>query len=162
MSNLPHEISWPSRWLCIFGLALIVPLLRPSPGFAQVIRSYESLDRSAGEDDDATAEFSVDGVVGNSEFVDTEFSGAVGYHGDSQWIRFDPAYRLKRSNGENIVHDRSAHIRHSFIFTDRARTFAFVQVQAEESIELDRRLLVGGLAHRSRLGDRATQSCGRM
>ena len=127
-------------------VALAVPalLLSPSSARAQVIRGYERLDRSAGDAYYATALFDVDGAIGNSEFVDAEFSGAFGYKGDSQWVRFYPAYRLKRSKGENVIHDRSAHIRHSYRISERMSTFAFVQVQAEESIELERRFLVGG------------------
>ena len=125
---------------------LVVPviLLSPVSAGAQVIRSYESLDRSAGDDYYATAAFLVDGATGNSDFVDMDVSGAVGYRGEAHWVRFYPTYRLKRSEGENIVHDRSAHIRHSFFIGERTRTFAFVQVQAEESIGLDLRFLAGG------------------
>ena len=144
MLTLLRPTSSPAMWLSVSGLAVTILLFAPSPGTTQVIRSYESLDRSAGNDYYATVVFGVDGAIGNSEFVDADFSGAIGYRGDSQWVRFYPAYRLKRSKGENVVHDRSAHIRHSFLFTERSRTFAFVQVQADESIELKRRLLIGG------------------
>ena len=118
--------------------------LRPLSGRAQVVRSYESYDRTAGDDYYATAVIDVEGAIGNSEFVDANFSGAFGYSADSQWVRFYPAYRLKRSSGENVLHDRSAHLRDSWLFSERARTFAFVQLQAEEEIELERRLLIGG------------------
>ena len=42
------------------------------------------------------------------------------------------------------MHERSAHVRHSYVFSDAMRTYAFVQIQADQSIDLDRRLLVGG------------------
>ena len=131
-------------WRMAVALAVPALLLSASSAHAQVIRGYESLDRNAGEAYYATLDFDVEGALGNSEFVDAEFSGAFGYKGDSQWVRFYPAYRLKRSDGENVIHDRSAHIRHSFRISERIRTFAFVQVQAEESIELERRFLIGG------------------
>ena len=135
--------SWV-RWSAVPALIVLVLLLSPVSTTAQVIQNYESLDRSAGDDYYATVVFGVDGAAGNSQYIDTEFSGAVGYKGSSHWVRFYPAYRLKRSKGENVVHERSAHLRHSFIISERARTFTFVQVQSEESIELERRLLIGG------------------
>ena len=119
-------------------------LLGPVSARAQVIRSYEGLDQAAGADYYATITFLVDGAVGNSDFIDTNFAGAFGYKGTSHWIRLYPAYQLKRSSGENVVHDRSVHLRHSYIFSDRTRTFAFVQVQFSEALKLERRSLVGG------------------
>ena len=131
-------------WSRVVRLTFAFLFLLPSLGQAQMIRSYESLDRGAGDGYYPSAEFSFDGEVGNSDYADTELSGAVGYQGDLHWVRFYPTYRLRRSSGENVVHNRAAHFRHSFIISPRFRTFAFVQVQSEESIELERRFLVGG------------------
>jgi hypothetical protein len=111
-----------------------------------MIRSYESLDREVGVDCYATFSFGVDGAVGNTEGVDTDFSGAFGYKGDTHWIRVYPAHRLKRSGGKNVIRDRSIHLRHSFIFSDRTRTFAFVQLHAAESLKLERRFLVAAVS----------------
>jgi hypothetical protein len=113
-------------------------------GNAQVIRSYESMDRSAGQGRYATLALSADVNTGNVDFVDLDLSGALGFRGQKHWIRFYPAYRIRRSEGDTKVHERSAHLRHSYVFTARTRTFAFVQIQADRSLELDRRFLVGG------------------
>ena len=53
-----------------------------SVGQAQTVRSYESLDRSAGEADYATAVVLFDGAVGNADYLDAELSGALGYRGE--------------------------------------------------------------------------------
>ena len=51
--------------------------LCPLSGRAQVVRSYESYDRTAGDDYYATAVIDVEGAIGNSEFVDANFSGGL-------------------------------------------------------------------------------------
>ena len=113
-------------------------------GRAQTVRSYESLDRSAGEAGYATAVVSFDGALGNADYLDTELSGVLGYRGETHWVRVYPAYRVKQSNGDRVVDTRSVHLRHSLFLTDRSRTFAFVQLQSEQAIQLEKRFLLGG------------------
>ena len=125
------------------SVTVLAIVLLGRPGWAQ-IRSYESLDRSAGEAGYATALLAFDGAVGNTDYLDTDLSGAVGYQGNTHWVRVYPAYRVKRSNGIRVVDTRSAHLRHSLFLTERSRTFSFIQLQAEKAIDLDRRFLVGG------------------
>lgn len=111
---------------------------------AQVIRSYESLDRDAGEAWYLTLGLGVDGQAGNTEQVEVDFSAAVGFRGERHWIRLYPAYTYTRTNGETSDFERAAHLRHNYFLTDRTRTFAFMQLQADRSLDLDRRFLVGG------------------
>jgi hypothetical protein len=132
--------------------ALLLPalfLLGFTPVRAQVIRSYESLDRDAGEDRYATVGFTFDGKSGNTKYTEFDLAGAVGYRGKRHWIRFYPTYNIRRSRGDTEEHARSAHLRHSFSFTPRTRSFAFVQLQADESHDVKRRFLVGGGLRRS-------------
>jgi hypothetical protein len=130
-------------WKTMMFVAVLAITLHGRPGWAQ-IRSYESLDRSAGDGGYATAVVAFDGAVGNADYLDTDLSGAVGYRGNTHWLRVYPAYRVKRSNGTRVVDTRSMHFRHSLFLTERSRTFSFVQIQAEKAIDLDRRFLVGG------------------
>ncbi|MEN8145516.1 MAG: DUF481 domain-containing protein [Gemmatimonadota bacterium] len=114
---------------------------------AQVIISYEGLDRSAGEDLYGTVQLSFNGNTGNADYVDLGLQAAIGVRGDAasgHWLRLYPSYRLRRSEGANVVHERSAHLRHSYVLSDALSTFSFVQIQADESLDLDRRLLIGG------------------
>ena len=85
-----------------------------------------------------------DGAVGNADYLDTELSGALGYRGETHWVRVYPAYRVKRSNRDRVVDTRSVHLRHSLFLTARSRTFAFVQLQSEQAIQLEKRFLLGG------------------
>ena len=130
-------------WRTNMFVTVLAIMLLAHPGAAQ-IRSYESLDRRAGEDGYATAVLAFDGAVGNADYLDTDLSGAVGYRGNTNWVRLYPAYRVKRSNGNRVVDTRSVHLRHSFFLTERSRTFSFLQLQTEKAIDLDRRFLLGG------------------
>jgi len=137
---LPH--SQP-RTTPVVVLMVFTTLALASVGRAQV-RSYEGLDRSAGEQGYMTAVVAFDGAIGNADYVDTDLSGALGYRGESHWVRVYPAFRTRQSSGDRVVDTRSVHLRHSLFLTERSRTFSFVQWQKEKAIELDRRLLVGG------------------
>ena len=113
---------------------------------AQVIRSHEALDRNAGNNLFTQAELSLDGSAGNADYFDLRLTGGVSYRAPApgHWLRFYPSYRIKRSEEENVVHERSAHARHSYVFSDEMRTYAFVQIQSDQSIDLKRRFLAGG------------------
>jgi len=128
-------------------MALTLPA--PTPAGAQVIRSYESLDRAAGEAGYATLGFTLDARTGNTEYTELDLAGAVGYRGETHWIRLYPSYNIRRSGSNTEEHARSAHLRHSYLFTPRTRSFAFVQLQADESLEVQRRFLLGGGLRRS-------------
>ena len=120
-----------------------------APVNAQVIRSYESLDRDVGEEGYVTLGFTFDAKSGNTEYTDLDLAGALGYRGERHWIRLYPSYDIRRSGGDTKEHARSVHLRHSFFFTPRTRSFAFVQLQADESLDVTRRFLVGGGLRRS-------------
>lgn len=129
----------PSLARCTLFLALAATAAE-----GQVIRSYESLDRSAGEGWYGTAALGFDGSVGNTEKAEFDVHGAVGHRGDRHWIRLYPSYLVTRAGGATTEHERALHLRHSYRFSDRVSSYAFVQIQADEALALDRRLLVGG------------------
>lgn len=123
---------------------LVVVAVAAAPVRAQVIRSYESLDRAAGESGYATLAFGFDGSMGNTEKAEFDLSGAVGHRGDRHWIRLYPSYLITRVGSETTEHERALHLRHSFRLSGVLSTYAFVQLQADDALDLDRRLLVGG------------------
>ena len=134
-----------------FGAVLVAAALcgAPAPAAAQVIQNYESMDRAAGEGVYATFALALDVSAGNSEYVDADASGAFGYKGERNWIRLYPGYRVKRAGSATVADERAAHLRHSWLFTERTRSFAFLQFQSDRALELERRVLLGGgLRHR--------------
>lgn len=124
----------------------VLSLVLASSIRAQVIRSYEGLDRNAVDGLFTQAELSLEGGAGNANYLDFRLTGGLSYRvpAPGHWVRLYPSYRIKRSEEETIVHERSVHVRHSYAFSDEMRTYAFVQIHADESIDLDRRLLFGG------------------
>ena len=132
----------------ILARALTVPAvaltLAAAPARAQVIRSYEGLDRSAGDGRYLTVQFDFDASAGNTDYLQFDVSSAVGYKGATHWLRLYPALRIRRSGGETEEDQRSAHLRYSYIFSPRTRTFSFVQVQADRSLDVIWRFIAGG------------------
>ena len=121
-----------------------VLLLAPGSASAQVIRSYEALDRDAGERFYTTLALSLDASGGNVEYTEFEVSGASGFRGERHFLRFYPAVRFRRDDGVTLEEERSAHLRYTYALTDRLRTFSFVQYQSDAALDLERRFLVGG------------------
>lgn len=137
------------------GFLLVVALghgVASVPIAAQVIRSYEALDREAGERFYATLGLSLDASGGNVEYAEFEFSGATGYRGERHFLRLYPSLRFRRDDGETLEEERSAHLRHSYAFTERLRSFAFVQYQSDVALDLERRFLIGGGLRRRLVG----------
>jgi hypothetical protein len=116
----------------------------PTAAGAQVIRSYEALDRAAGEGWYTTLGLSLALSGGNVDFVEVDASGAVGYREERHFVRFYPAYRVRSREAERIDDERALHLRHSYRFTGRLQSFAFVQYQSDLALELERRVLLGG------------------
>lgn len=129
---------------------LLVASVRPAAG--QVIRSYEALDREAGDEWYATLGLSLDASGGNVEYAEADASGALGYRGDRHFVRFYPSLRLRREDGDTREEERSAHLRHSYRFTERVASYSFVQYQTDAALDLERRVLAGG-GLRTRLVD---------
>lgn len=125
-------------------VTLVLVGLAVAPVQAQVIRSYESLDRAAGEGGYVTLAFGFDGSTGNTDKAEFDLSGALGYRGERHWLRLYPSYLVTRAGGETTEHERAVHLRHSYRLSGALSTYAFVQLQADESLDLDRRFLVGG------------------
>ncbi|MDT8341689.1 MAG: DUF481 domain-containing protein [Longimicrobiales bacterium] len=130
------------RTLLLALAALAAGPVSPLPG--QVIRSYESLDRSAGDGGYLTVAFGFNGSVGNTDKAEFDLNGAVGFRGERHWVRLYPAYLVRRQEGTTSELERSLHLRHSYLIREGLATYAFVQVQSDRSLDLDRRLLVGG------------------
>ena len=124
----------------------ILSFLLASPIHSQVIRSYEGLDRNAADGSYALIDISLDARTGNSKYLDLRFLSGYSYRVPTpgHWIRFYPSVRIRRSETETSLRELSGHLRHSYVYSDVLRSFAFAQLQADHTIELDRRLLVGG------------------
>lgn len=110
----------------------------------QVIRNYENLDQRSGDDTYATVSLAVDGNTGNANYVDVDVAGALGFRGERHWLRLYPTYRLRRSGDRNTINEWAGHLRHSYVFSPALRSYAFLQVQSDQALDLDLRLLMGG------------------
>lgn len=129
--------------LLVAAVGALVPVA-PAPLQAQVIRSYEALDQAAGERWYTTLGLSLDASGGNVRYTDVDASAAVGYRGERHFVRLYPEYRVRSQEGSRQQDVRTLHLRHSYLFRDDLRSFAFVQYQSDLALELDRRVLVGG------------------
>lgn len=139
----PRGAKPPGPHLLAGAILALTTLAWGRPACGQVIRSYEALDQGAGEAWYTTLGFSLDASGGNVDYTEFDFSGAVGFRGEKNFVRFYPAYRIRSQDGSRQEDEKSLHLRHSYTFNPAFRSFAFVQYQSDLALELDRRFLVG-------------------
>ncbi len=124
-------------------LVLLLVLAYPTSGEGQAILNVEALQGSeeAGVHVEVSGRLRLDS--GNTELFQVGVDLGLGYLGERHWIRgYAGMERLERK-GKGILNNRYLHVRYNYGLSDRYRTFHFIQVQANENLLLDRRVLVG-------------------
>ena len=100
-------MSTSQSWTTTVVTVLTI-VMGASAGQTQTVRSYESLDRSAGEAGYATAVVLFDGAVGNADYLDTELSGGRWCADAGRPTRFKPS----RPSPTDAVRGGSAKLGH--------------------------------------------------
>lgn len=128
--------------LLILGLGMLGPALA-RPLEAQVILNAEQLQPR----DTSGLQFALQGELnlkaGNAQLTDLAGAGAVGYRVGPNWIRLIVGGEHLSGASQSITDSRYAHLRYSYIFSRRLRTFHFWQIQSNRSLLLKRRVLLG-------------------
>lgn len=132
----------------------LLALVCPSAGAGQAILNVEALQ---GREDEAVYA-DVSGRLlwasGNTELLQVGGDLGLGFLGERHWIRGYAGMERLEQKGKDILNNRYVHVRYNFRFSDRFRTFHFVQLQANQNLFLDRRFLLGsGLRARVLGGD---------
>lgn len=91
-----------------------------SPVCAQVIRSYEGLDRNNKDGWTVQTDLSLGGRVGNVDYLDIELAPGLSYRvpAPGYWLRLYSSIRVRRSGKQSVVYEWSGHARHSYVFYD--------------------------------------------
>jgi len=128
---------------------LVALLLAGAPLRAQSVLNTERF-----EPGDATGFFArLDAGLslhgGNSDVTNAKGNGALGYRAARSWILAMGGLSYLSSGGSVSVNDQFAQVRYGWFFSERTRTFHFVQIQKSRAQALRHRLLVGsGVRHR--------------
>ena len=146
-------------------ILLLLALACPTPGVGQAILNVEALRGSEEELIHAEVSGRLRWASGNTELLQVGGDLGLGYLGERHWLLgYAGMERLERK-GKDILNNRYMHVRYNYIFAERLRTFHFFQLQANENLFLDRRLLLGsGLRLRvlGRAGNRLEVGSGLM
>ncbi len=135
-----------SRAAAIFFL--LAALLTASPAGAQRVLNTERVEPRNVSGVFTRIEAGADLQGGNSDILNLKGSGTLGYHGTHSWILLVGGLSYLKSSGNVSVDDQYMQARYGWIFSERTRTFHFVQLQKSRAQALSRRLLVGsGLRH---------------
>ena len=80
---------------------------------------------------------------GNTEFLQVGGDLGVGRLSTRHWVRVYAGAEHLDQRGKGILDNRYLHLRYSFRFSERLRTFHFFQLQTNENLFLDQRRLWG-------------------
>lgn len=128
----------------VFAALAAALFLVPSAGWSQGILNterYQLDDVSGGH---AAVDLSVSGSAGNARLLNASASGIVGVRGERHWLRLIGGGSYLADRERRVVDDRFAQLRHSFFATPSLEVYQFVQYQANQTLLLESRWLVGG------------------
>lgn len=80
---------------------------------------------------------------GNEEVIDIEGGVLASYRWRRHWLRLLTGLEYLAEDGEGLLNARHLHLRYNRILGERWRTFHFLQLQGNQALLLDRRLLLG-------------------
>lgn len=114
-----------------------------APAAAQAILNAESLEPKDTAGLHALLRASGGFQTGNARVVQAAGGGAIGYRTGRHWLRIMGGLDYLGSRDSSLVNSRYIHVRYSFIFSSRLRTFHFWQLQSNQALLLKRRALLG-------------------
>jgi hypothetical protein len=126
--------------------AAVLPLLMLLPAgaaSAQTILNTERFQLAEVRGLHAAVDASVSGALGNVRVVNASSSGIVGYRGARHWPRLIGGGRFLADRQRRLLDDRFLQLRYGYIFSERTDSFHFWQLQANRSLLLQRRMLLG-------------------
>jgi hypothetical protein len=140
---------------------LVLALLLVSPLRGQGILNVERLQSGLrlGFHGAASASGSYSG--GNSDVLQLDATLGAAYRGARHWPRIFAGGELLRSDNGRIVDNRFVHARYGYLLSRRVRSFHFVQVQSNDNLLVEWRVLVGsGIRGEIRLFESLTLELG--
>jgi len=120
----------------------LASLLAP-PVRGQGILNVERLQAGGREGFQGGATASGSYAAGNSDVLQLDAALGAAYRGARHWPRLFAGGQLLRSGNGRIVDNRFVHARYGYLFSRRVRSFHFVQVQSNNNLLVEWRVLVG-------------------
>ena len=124
-------------------LALLLLLALPSLGEGQVILNVESLSGNVVEGFHGALSGNLRLATGNTDLTQVGGALGIGFLGERNWIRGFAGLDRMEQKDKDILNNRYFHLRYNYRISPRFRTFHFFQLQSNENLLLDRRLLLG-------------------
>lgn len=140
---------------------LLTGFLLPGIAGAQAILNVENLQGEEREGARGQISVRVNLAEGNTEIFQLGGSLGGGVLTERHWIRAFAGMDRLEDDGREILDNRYLHLRYNYRFSPGLRTFHFFQLQTNQNLFLERRLLLGsGLRYRLADGDRASLDVG--
>lgn len=134
----------PAAPCALLALACLSPLFTlPGPLHAQTILNTERFQPSEVHGAHLSAELALSLQRGNTKLLNISTSGMVGTLVGRHWPRLIFGASYLSNDHRSILDDQFLQLRYSYILSPETRTFHFVQIQKNQTVLLERRLLVG-------------------
>lgn len=133
-----------NRGAAIAAVILGLAVGSPSTGLSQGILNTERYQLESVTGTHANVDFSISGSAGNARLLNASASGIVGVRGDRHWVRLIGGGRYLADSERSVVDDRFVQLRHSLFATPGLELYQFAQYQANQTLLLESRWLLGG------------------
>jgi hypothetical protein len=145
-----------------FPLLLMILLVTPAPRLhGQTILNTERFQLTEVTGPHLSSTFSFTGRRGNSQVLQADASGMVGWRLPEHWVRLIYGGGWLSNGEQTLLDNRFVQLRYSWIPNDQIQTFHFIQAQKNETLRLRSRWLVGsGVQGQLWKGERASLSAG--
>jgi putative salt-induced outer membrane protein YdiY len=111
---------------------------------AQTIVNTEKLTRQTKKGVNFGLDINFDIEKGNSDVIQFEGNSIAGYENKNQAINLLTGLKYLSEDTNELIYRNFIHLRHNYFFTPKIRSFAFYQLQRNNSLLLNRRQLFGG------------------
>lgn len=130
------------RILFLF-LGCFLGLHGPTPLGAQAILNVERLSSGASEGQQHAVNGRLSLARGNTEIFQLGLNLGLGFRGRTHWVRVLSGMEYLDKSSKTLLDNRYLHIRYNRLFSERIRSFHFLQIQTNRNLLLESRSLVG-------------------
>ncbi|MEJ2544636.1 MAG: DUF481 domain-containing protein [Calditrichaceae bacterium] len=126
-----------------FNILFVLSFIISNSIHGQTIVNTEKLAGQTAKGFNAGLEFNFDFEQGNSDLIELSGNSLLGYRKNNQSIKFMTGVRYLSEEDNELIFRNFIHLRHNYYITKSIRSFAFYQLQKNNSLLLKRRQLFG-------------------
>ena len=129
--------------LLFLHLGFFPGLEGPTPVGAQAILNVERLSSGTSEGRHHAVNGRLSLARGNTDIFQLGLNLGLGFRGTTHWVRVLSGLEYLDQSNKRLLDNRYLHLRYNRFFSERVRSFHFLQIQTNRNLLLESRSLVG-------------------